>query len=83
MKTPRESAGRAVERWSPMHRAPGTQLVYTPNFMRGCGYATKAVVRMRNKLDESMEAWKDSRIEGWKDESPRGIEGWDGPSRPP
>ena len=41
---------------------------------------------MRNKLkwkDGSMEAWKDSRIEGWKDGSPRGMEGWDGPSRPP
>ena len=68
------------------HQPPGTQLVYTPNFIRGCGYATKAVVRMRNKLkwkDGSMEAWKDSRIEGWKDGSPREMEGWDGPSRPP
>ena len=27
-----------------------------------------------------MEAWKDCRIEGWKDGSPRGM---DGPSRPP
>ena len=30
-----------------------------------------------------MEAWKDSRIEGWKDGSAGGMEGWDGPSRPP
>ena len=58
------------------HQPPG---IYTAsNFMRGCGYATKAVVRMRNKLKwkyRSMEAWKDSRIEGWKDGSPRGMEG--------
>ena len=30
-----------------------------------------------------MEAWKDSRIEGWKNESTRRMEGRDGPSRSP
>ena len=61
------------------HQPPGTQF-YERVWL--------AVVRMRNKLkciwkDGSMEAWKDSRIEGWKDGSPRGMEGWDGPSQPP
>ena len=41
------------------------------------------VVEMEGWKYGSMEAWKDSRIAGWKDGSAGGMEGWDGPSRPP